>query len=244
MPPTRGAGAPSRAARHAQGPQEPATIAAAIEEFLALHPQAVVLEEGRVAFEMLSAKYSLSTAHDRCTLQLWSEEANMVRRVVGSRLREGILRLSVMRFGQSKPGSLELVAHRDRRTPSERESVRTRYLRLLERAIKREFAEWTCDGLSSAMDLERSFGPAYARGRLVQGQRAWAVVAVNDEETQSTIDGILTVGILWLERCRAMGDGRRVWQGLRVIVPSGSASLAASRMAWLNEAAAQWELWE
>lgn len=247
MPPTRGAGAPSRAARHAQGPQEqqePAAIAAAIEEFLALHPQAVVLEEGRVAFEMLSAKYSLSLAHERCTLQLWSEEANMVRRVVGSRLRDGVLRLSVMRLGQSKPSSLELVAHRDRRTPSERESVRTRYLRLLERVVRREFAEWTFDGLSSAMDLERSFGPAYARGRLVQGQRAWAVVAVNDEETQSTIDGILTVGILWLERCRAMGDGRRVWQGLRVLVPRGSASLIASRMTWLNEAAAQWELWE
>jgi hypothetical protein len=219
-------------------------IAAAIEEFLALHPQAVVLEEGRVVFEMNVAKCSLSTEHERCTLQLWSEEANLVRRVVGTRLRDGVLRLSVMRFGQSKPSSLELVAHRDRRTPSERESVRVRYLRLLERVMQREFAEWTLDGLSSAMDLERSFGPAYARGRLVQGQRAWAVVAVNSEETQSTIDGILTVGILWLERCRSLGDGRRVWQGLRVIVPRGSSSLIASRMAWLNEAAAQWELWE
>jgi hypothetical protein len=94
------------------------------------------------------------------------------------------------------------------------------------------------------MDLEKSFGPAYARGRLVQGQRAWALVAVNPGETQATIDGILTVGILWLDRCRAQGDGRRVWQGLKVIVPRGTASLLASRMAWLNENAAQWELWE
>ncbi len=203
-----------------------------------------MLEEGRVAFDMRAAKYSLSTEHGRCTFQLWSEEANLVRRVTGTRLREGILRLAVLRFGQTKPQSLEIAANRDRRTPSEREGVRTKYLRVLERVMTRAFPEWTLDGLSSAMDLERSFGPAYARGRLVQGQRAWSLVAVNPAESQATIDGVLTVGVLWLDRCRSLGDGRRVWQGLKVIVPRGTAALAASRMVWLNESAAQWELWE
>jgi hypothetical protein len=248
MPFSRGADAPSRALRQTQrSPEEqlaPETIAAAIEEFLALYPHAVVLEEGRVAFDMREAKYSISLEHSRCTLQLWSEAANLVRRVVAMRQRDGILRLSVMRFGQSKPQSLELVANRDRRTPSERESVRTKYLRVLERVLQRAFNEWTIESLSSAMDLEKSFGPAYARGRMVQGQRAWAVVAVNPEETQTTIDGVLTVGILWLDRCRTQGDGRRVWQGLKIIVPRGTAALLVSRLAWLNESAAQWELWE
>jgi hypothetical protein len=239
---------PSRALRQA-GPkqaeeQAPETIIAAIEEFLSLHPQSVVLEDGRVVFDMRTAKYSLSGEHGRCTLHLWSEDANFVRRVTATRLREGILRLSVLRFGQTKPQSLEILANRDRRTPSERESVRVKYLRVLERVLQRSFPEWKLDGLSSAMDLERSFGPAYARGKLVQGQRAWAIVAVNPQETQATIDGILTVGILWLDRCRSLGDGRRAWQGLKVIVPRGTAALAASRMAWLNGNAAQWELWE
>jgi hypothetical protein len=224
--------------------QKPEALAAAIEEFLALHPHSVVLEDGKVAFDMREAKYTLSCEHARCTLQVWSEDANVVRRVVAARLREGILRLSVLRFGQTKPQSLEILAHRDRRTPSERESVRVKYLRVLERVLLRAFHGWTLGNISSAMDLEKSFGPAYARGRLVQGQRAWALVAVNPGETQTTIDGILTVGVLWLDRCRAQGDGRRVWQGLKVIVPRGTASLLASRMAWLNDHAAQWELWE
>ena len=94
------------------------------------------------------------------------------------------------------------------------------------------------------MDLEKSFGPAYARGSLVQGQKAWAVIAVNEEETQGTVDGILTLGILWLHHCRESGDGRRLYQGLKVIVPRGMATLTLSRLAWLNPAAAQWELWE
>ncbi len=139
---------------------------------------------------------------------------------------------------------MELAAERDRRTPSTREATRTKFLRVLDRVLVRSFPEWKPEGLRTAMDLEKSFGPAYARGSLVQGQRAWAVIAVNPEETQATTDGILTIGILWLEHCRATGDGRRVWQGLKVVMPRGTGTLTVSRMACLNQRAAQWELWE
>jgi hypothetical protein len=220
------------------------TIAAALEGFLVEHPRAVVLEDGRVVFEMREAKYRLATEHGRCTLHLWSEEKNLVRRVSAVATRNGTLRLTTHRFGQTKPQTLELIADRDRRTPSARETTRVRYLRVLERVLARYFGDWKVDGLRTAMDLEKSFGPAYARGSLVKGQQAWAVIAVNDEESPAIVDGILTLGILWLEYCRASGDGRRVYQGLKVIVPRGLGALTASRMAWLNERAAQWELWE
>jgi len=240
--PATGSGATS-ARKQADG-QAPETIAAAIDEFLAAHPHATVLDDGRVVFDMRSAKYTLASEHGRCTLHLWSEEANLVRRVTAATVRSGALRLATLRFGQTKPQVLELVADRDRRTLSARETTRTKYLRLLERVLGRAFPEWKLDRLRTAMDLEKSFGPAYARGVQVQGQRAWAVIAVNAEETQATIDGILTVGILWLEHCRQSSDGRRVFQGLRMIVPRGTATLTLSRLPWLNERAAQWELWE
>jgi hypothetical protein len=218
-------------------------IAAALEAFLAEHARAVVLEDGKVLFDMREAKYRLATEHGRCTLHLWSEERNVVRRVSTTAMRNGVLRLSTHRFGQTKPSTLELVADRDRRTPSTRETTRGKYLRVLERVL-RSFPEMKADGFRTAMDLEKSFGPAYARGSLVQGQKAWAVIAVNEEETQATVDGILTLGVLWLHHCRESGDGRRVYQGLKMIVPRGMATLTLSRMAWLNENAAQWELWE
>ncbi len=69
------------------------------------------------------------------------------------------------------------------------------------------------------MDLEHSFGPAYARGTLVRGSTAWAVIGVSEAETQTTIDGVLTLGILWLAYCREHGAGRRVFEGVKVIVP-------------------------
>jgi hypothetical protein len=69
-------------------------IAAALEEFLAEHARAVVLEDGKVLFDMRQAKYKLATEHGRCTLHLWSEERNLVRRVSGTAMRNGVLRLS------------------------------------------------------------------------------------------------------------------------------------------------------
>src|SRR6201996_8534559 len=219
-------------------------ISVALETFLAESPRAVVLEDGKVLFDMREAKYKLATEHGRCTLHLWGEDRNLVRRVSSTTLRNGVLKLSTHRFGQTKPQTLELVTDRDRRTPSTREATRVKYLRVLERVLLRSFPEFKVDALRTAMDLEKSFGPAYARGSLVQGQKAWAVIAVNEEETQATVDGILTLGILWLQHCRESGDGRRLYQGLKLIVPRGMGMLTLSRMAWLNANVAQWELWE
>ena len=219
-------------------------IAKQIEEFLALHPEAAVLEDGKVIFDLRSAKASINTEHERCTLHLWSEERNLVRQIVSVTERSETLRLATQRFGHAQTKLLELVASRERRTPTTRETARQRYVQTLERALTREFADWSCEGFRTAMDLERSFGPAYARGSLLRGTAAWAVIGVNEQESATTIDGILTLGILWLHHCREHANGRRLYQGLKVIVPRGAATLTLSRMAWLNDEAAKWELWE
>jgi hypothetical protein len=228
---------------HPAGPeQSPQQIAAALEEFLAEHPGALLLEEGKPLFDMRSAKYTLTTEHGRCSLHLWSDERNLVRRVAEASPRKGMLRLSTMRFGQSKPQMLELVADKDRRTPSTREATRLKYLRRIEVVLLNHFPDWQPDAFRTSMDLERSFGPAYARGILTKGQQAWAAIGVNQEETQATVDGILTLGILWLAQCRENAGGRRLFQGLRIVVPVGMEALTLSRLPWLNSAAAQWEL--
>lgn len=223
--------------------QSPQEIAVALEAFLADHPQAVLIEDGKALFDMRTAKYSLSTEYGRCAVHLWSEERNLVRRVAAARLRRQVLRLITFRFGQTKPQMIDLVADKDLRAPSTREAMRLEYLRRLERVLLRDFPDWTPDAFRTSMDLERSFGPAYARGVLIKGTQAWAVIGVNQDETSATVDGILTLGILWLAHCREHSGGRRLFQGLKVIAPRGMESLTLSRLAWLNAEAAQWELW-
>jgi hypothetical protein len=221
-----------------------AELALTLEAFLAEHPRAAVLEDGRVIFEMQTAHYSLSAEHDRCVLHVWSEDRNMVRTVTGLDVRKNVLRIETRRFGQARPQTLQLVPDRDIRTPTTREANRKKYLRTLERVLTRAFADFKIDSLSNAMELEHSFGPAYARGTLVRGAKAWALIAVNAEETQATIDGALTLGILWLAYCREHSGGRRVFEGLKVIVPAGGAAVTRGRMGWLNPALAKWELYE
>lgn len=239
MPPPRASSADPVAA-----PQSPEQIASAVEEFFAGNPEAAVLEDGKVLFDLRTAKYSISTEHGRCALQLWSEERNVTRTILAATPRGSTLRLATRRLGHAQPKLLELVSSRERRTPTTRDAERTRYLRLLERVLARNFAEWRPEGFRTAMDLERSFGPAYARGTMVRGTQAWAVIGVGEHESAPMIDGVLTLGILWLHHCREQAGGRRLYQGLKVIVPRGAAQLTLSRMAWLHADAAQWELYE
>jgi hypothetical protein len=220
----------------------PDQLARNIEEYLAEHPAAAVIEDGRVVFDMRSARYAVTESHGRCLLQLWSEERNLVRTVVEAQERAQCLRLVTRRMGAAKPQALELVPTSDRRTPTAREAARRNYQRLLERALTRSFIGSKVDGLRSAMDLEHSFGPAYVRGRLLRGTAADAVIGVGEAESASMVDGVLTLGILWLDYCRRHGDGRRHFGGLKVIVPAGAWRTTAERMAWLNHAAADFQL--
>ncbi len=214
----------------------------AIEEYLAQHPAAALLEEGRVLFDFRTARYSIAESHGRCLLQLWSEERNLIRTVVETQYRGQTLRLLTRRMGAPKPQTLELVPSSDRRTPTARDTARRNYQRLLERILSRTFPQAKLDGFRSAMDLEHSFGPAYIRGRLLQGTAAEAVIGVGEAESPATIDGILTLGILWLQHCREHGDGRRHFGGLKVVVPAGAWRTTAERMAWLNREAAEFQL--
>jgi len=219
-------------------------LARSIDAFLADHPRAAIFADGRLLFDLRLAQCSVSADHGRCLLHLWSDEKNTVRTVTAVQPRRDSLRLETRRFGQTQPQTLTLVPNPDFRTATARDTTRRRYLRTLEQALTAYFPGWTPESFRSAMDLEHSFGPAYARGVLSKGQSCWAVLGVGPDELPATIDGALTLGVLWLDYCRAHANGRRVFHGLRIVVPAGFAATTRSRMAWLNPALAQWEMYE
>jgi len=220
----------------------PDSLSRTISEFLDGSRTAVVVEDGAVAFDLASAKYSISGEYNKCLVHLWSNERNIVRRVLDAEVKGTTLRLQVQRMGQNRPTRLDICRDRDQRSPAARKAARAAYEPRLRRALERNFPGWTVVRLTTAMDLERSFGPAYVRGWMRQGQRALAVVGVNDEETQATVDGALTCGILWLEECRLAQSERRLVEGLVLAVPKGAATLTRQRMAHLNPGAASWHL--
>ena len=219
-----------------------AQLASAIEDYLVRHPAAALLEDGRILFDMRLARYSITESHGRCLAQFWSEERNLMRTVVEVQERAQCLRLMTRRMGAARPQTLELVPTSDRRTPSARDAERRNYLRLLERVLQRNFPEAKVDGLRNAMDLEHSFGPAYVRGRLLRGTAAEAVIGVGGAESSATINGVLTLGLLWLDYCRQHGDGRRHFGGLKIVVPAAAERTTAERMTCLHRGVADFQL--
>ncbi len=220
----------------------PDSLARAFEGFLAEARAAVVIENGETIFDFATARYSLSTEHGKCVLHLWSPERNTVRRIVDAQRKGDVLTLKVLRFGQSKPSKMEICQGRDRRTPTAKKAARAAYQQLLRRLLERSFPGFTVDRLSSAMDLEPSFGPIYARGVLRKGSSAFAVLGVNAQELQASVDAALTFGILWLDD-RRHAERAHV-EGLKLFVPAGHADVVRERMAHLNRAAAKWHLYE
>jgi hypothetical protein len=218
-------------------------LARLIQEFLADAPEAVLLEDEKILMDFSTARYSVS-GEGKCVLHVWSEERNLVRRVLDASLKSGALQLQVLRFGQSKPNLLEIAAYRDRRAGSAKRIARTRYQAILERTLQREYPGFQLEYFSGSPDLEHSLSPVYTRGLLRAGQSAFAVLGVNSNETQSSVDAILTFGVLWLDHQRRQLAGRTVVEGLKLFLPPGRSEIVRQRAAHLNADAAKWQLYE
>ena len=130
-------------------PLDSATLARELEEFLGLSRNAIVLEDGRQIFDLRSARYSVSGEHGKALLHFWSQERNLVRRVLECERRGGTLRLAAQRFGQTKPGKLEIVLAGDARSPAARKSARTAYDALLQQVLEREYPNATVEPRAS-----------------------------------------------------------------------------------------------
>src|SRR5215469_2667313 len=224
----------------------PELLARMLQQFLADAQRGVVIEDGQIVFDLESARYAITAERGRCLLHLWSEERNIVREVLEAELKQGTLALSVRRFAKAQPHRLEICRDRDRRSPAAKKDARKLYARLLERVLRRHAPDWSTGnrGLSTTMDLERSFSPVYARGLLRKGRSSLAVLGVSDQESQGAVDAALTFGLLWLDACREQEAGRSVVEGLRLYVPAGRSTTLQIRLAHLNHQAARFQLFE
>jgi len=225
-------------------PVTPDALTRTVQDYLSEASGAVVLEDGAVTFDLSHSKYAISGEHNKCLLHLWSAERNAVRRVLEAEVKNGTLRLAVQRLGQSRPTKLEICRERDRRSPSAKKACRAAYEQKLRRVIERHFPGFAITRLTNKVDLEKSFGPIYARGIVRKGQSAFAILGVNSHEMRASIDAALTFGILWLDVCRQSQGGKLLVEGLHMFLPRGCSSLVRERIANLDRGAAKWSLHE
>ncbi len=208
-----------------------------IEAFLAADAEREITEEGELLFDLRRTQFRLEENRGRLLLHLWSPQRNWVRRVLGI-AEEGPERLvlEVERFGRGRPARL-VVARPRRSALSEREraAARRQYCAWLSRLLAREFPRARLEVVTTTADLKRSFSGLYTRGRLGEpgGHHWWGVMGVGGSEDSSTVDGLLTYALIWLDWNRRRYP-ERVWAGLRLFVPAGRAQTTANRLAVLS----------
>jgi hypothetical protein len=194
-----------------------------------------VREDGEWLAELAGLRCELHSKGNTPLVHLWSGERNLTRRVLRIREQsEERIVLEIQRFGRAKPGRLEFLRTDSRRPVGRitREQFRAR----LRRFLAERFPDATIESLTAAPDLEHSFSGLYVRGRMREGSRAWALLAVSPGENAATIEGILTFGILWLDWARQHAE-RQAIEGLRLFVPAGTSRRICQRSQALSSAA-------
>src|ERR1700728_4557513 len=194
-----------------------------------------VREDGEWLAELATLHCELWCDGKNPLVHLWSDRSNLTRRILRVRERtDARIVLEVRCFGRAKPGKLEFL-----RTDSPRAAARItreQFRGHLQRVLAEQFPDATIGPLTASPDLEHSLSGVYVRGRMREGSREWALMAVARGESAAAIEGIITFGILWLD-CARMRAQLRAVDGLRLFVPEGASRVLLERAAALSSAA-------
>lgn len=201
-------------------------LARVLAEFAA-SPSAEVREDGEWLAGLSGLHCELRHEGKQPLVHLWSEGRTLTRRVLRVKERtDDRIVLEIQRFGCNAPGRLEFLRGGARsRGRVTREQFRARFRRFL----AEKFPDAEIESAISSPDLERSFSGLYVRGKMREGNRSLAFLAVSPEENSASVDGLLAFGLLWLDWVRGHGDRRPV-EGLRLFVPRGSSRILRERL--------------
>lgn len=198
---------------------DPAATLDVIRQFLSASRDPVALEAGDLPVALVEGQYQLEVRQGAVFLEAWSGERMFHRRIQAvTRAEPGRLDLKVERFGKKTGGLLLLDRAKPRGASAERREERLVFRERFRWFLARRFAGWRPAILTMEANLEESLSPAYARALVVRGNSGWAAIGSPPE---SDVDGILTFGLIWLERLRQR-ERKLTIQGLAVLVPAGA----------------------
>jgi hypothetical protein len=208
-----------------------AELEASLREFAASGAVEIRENGGRLAAGV-HFSWEVRGASEKPLLHIWSDQYNLTRRVLAITDYSGErLALAVERFGRSKPDRLEFIRHDFER--SARELTREEFCLRLKHILAEQFPDEKLLSLSISPDLEHSLSGNYARGILRRGSVHIPVLAVPDGESADCTSNCLTFALLWLD-CARNSNYRGTVSGLRVLVPQGTGSVVAQRVAALD----------
>jgi hypothetical protein len=211
---------------------------AAIERFLQSSRQPVLLEAGDDPFPVTSSTFSLTSRGNTLTIECWSADKNLVRRIRGIRSeRRGRLELEIERFG-ALSGTLTLLDLADSSNRNaDRRGARLKYRERFRRSLLRQFAGYRVAELSTEPDLQHTLSPSFPRALLRRGTSGIAAIGASDESNSP--NDVLSFGLIWLDHLRRR-EPKLAIPALAIFLPSGAENTTCHRVRYLSADAAQY----
>jgi len=213
--------------------QERLLLKARVEGWIEQQTNPVLYRQGRRVERLNQARFSLDCVVKNLVLNC---------RVWGMNLRARVLQAALDNFGTvvlqvELQGKVEIFEIRPAlETLVSRPLLETRcdFQRTVENLIRRNFAAAQILKSTVSSDLEYSLSGKYVRLQFRSGGLAWIAIASGSQENQTTIDGLLSNGLLWRGVLRQRGLAGQ--DTLLLLGPSNKLLVLKSRLAWISGA--------
>lgn len=214
-----------------------------IEEFLNSAENLALFEDETKVLDLVDHQWRLSAEFNKLLLEIWNANRSFVWRIEEiTYYNGGRLTLSVRKPGGHGTASLEL-REANESPPASNAEARSVFERDLITFLQRQYPGWKFERVSRRSDRERTFSAWYTRGFARRGRAGWAFMGLNEAEGPEAGDSALAYGLNWLDWLREKHDDC-VISGLKLFLPSSSATLSAHRAAYLDPSTAQIEIFE
>jgi hypothetical protein len=214
-----------------------------LELFLLAHPQTIVCDTRSGMVKLEDSHFCFEIQFGKLLFTLWNSDQSLTRRICSLEECEKNRLVLQAAYGGSRPFALEFDATHSSESLLERKTARRRFPSQVLRILQSQYPEVRIDKIISGKDLSRSFSEHYCRGVGIEKNRCWAVFGVNPFEDQSTIDGCLSFGLIWVNEMRK-DKNRGSLVGLKLLVPEGRSATLAARAAYLQSAGLRVDLLE
>lgn len=209
--------------------------AAAVREFLLAHARIEVWEQGQRLTQLGGERsgYSLSADAGKLVCHFWSENANLVRRVVGlGPAGPERMRLQCLRMGQARPSTLILQSAGAGADPV-RAAQRADFRQQLQAAVQREWHGWRLEPLPAGLNAGGAARHPVQCLLLRRRHELLLCAAADEHESLEAAERTLAQALAWASRLRRHWPDR-ILTGVNLVLPEAATAVTRQRLAWLR----------
>jgi hypothetical protein len=213
--------------------QERLQLKVRIEQWIEPQADPVLYRQGRRVGRLAEVRFSLDCMIRNLVLNCCIEGRNLRARVLhAAQDHFGAVALQTELAGRTEIFEIRPALESFVSRPLQ--ETRSRFQKLVESLIGRAFPKARILRSVMASDLEHSLSAKFARLQFRSGGLTWLAIAAGPQESQATIDTLLSNGLLWRDLIKQQGLASQ--PKLLLLAPRDKLLVLKSRLAWIQDA--------